>query len=100
MKKTDMIAAVAAAANITKKDAAVAVDTVFDVMASELAQGNKVGVTGFGSFEPKVREARAGRNPQTGETIKVPAKTVPKFVPGSAFKELVNTKPKKSKKKK
>lgn len=90
MKKTDMIAAVAAAANITKKDAAVAVDTVFDVMASELAQGNKVGVTGFGSFEPKVREARAGRNPQTGEAITIPAHTAVVFKAGKALKESVN----------
>ena len=90
MKKTDMIAAVAAAANITKKDAAVAVDTVFDVMASELAQGNKVGVTGLGSFEPKVREARAGRNPQTGEAITIPAHTAVVFKAGKALKESVN----------
>lgn len=90
MKKADMISAVAAAANITKKDAALAVDAVFDCLADELAQGNKATITGFGTFEAKVREERQGRNPQTGESITIPAHTAVTFKAGKGLKETVN----------
>jgi DNA-binding protein HU-beta len=79
MKKVEMIAVVAQAAGITKKDAAKAVDAVFEAITTEVAAGHKVTVTGFGTFEPKVREARAGRNPQTGEAITIPAHTAVTF---------------------
>ena len=90
MKKNDMIAFVAAKAGITKKDAAVAVDAVFEAMTNELAAGNKVTVTGFGTFESKAREARAGRNPQTGEAITIPAHTAVTFKAGKGLKDCVN----------
>ena len=87
MKKNDMIAFVAAKAGITKKDAAVAVDAVFEAMTNELAAGNKVTVTGFGTFESK---ARQGRNPQTGEAITIPAHTAVTFKAGKGLKDCVN----------
>ena len=90
MKKVEMIAIVAEAANITKKDAAKAVDAVFEAITTEVAAGNKVTVTGFGTFEPKVREARAGRNPQTGEAITIPAHTAVTFKAGKGLKDCVN----------
>ena len=100
MKKTEMIAIVAQAADITKKDAAKAVDAVFGAITDEVVAGRKVTVTGFGTFEPKAREARQGRNPQTGETIKIKAAVAPKFKAGAALKNKVNSKPVKKAKKK
>ena len=90
MKKVDMIASVASAANITKKEAAKAVDAVFEAITTEVAGGNKVTITGFGTFEPKVREARQGRNPQTGEAITIPAHTAVTFKAGKGLKDCVN----------
>lgn len=90
MKKTDMIAFVAEKADITKKDATRAVEAVFEAITSEVSQGNKVTVTGFGTFEPKEREARTGRNPQTGETITIPAHTAVTFKAGKGLKDCVN----------
>lgn len=90
MKKTDMIAFVAAQAGITKKDAAQAVDAVFEAITNEVVAGNKVTVTGFGTFEPKAREARQGRNPQTGEAITIPAHTAVTFKAGKGLKDCVN----------
>ena len=90
MKKTDMIAVVAAEAEITKKAAAKAVDAVFGAITAEVSVGNKVTVTGFGTFEPKAREARQGRNPQTGEAITIPAHNVVTFKAGKGLKDCVN----------
>ena len=90
MKKTDMINVVAAEAGITKKDAAKAIDAVFGAITSELAAGNKVGITGFGSFEAKAREERQGRNPQTGDVITIPAHTAVTFKAGKGLKDCVN----------
>lgn len=90
MKKTDMIAFVAEKADITKKDATRAVEAVFEAITGEVSQGNKVTVTGFGTFEPKEREARTGRNPQTGETITIPAHTAVTFKAGKGLKDCVN----------
>ena len=90
MKKTDMINYVAAKAEITKKDAAKAVTAVFDAITEEVSNGSKVTVTGFGVFEPKTREARAGRNPQTGEAITIPAHNVVTFKAGKGLKDSVN----------
>ena len=90
MKKTDMINVVAAEAEITKKAAAKAVDAMFKAITDEVAAGNKVTITGFGSFEPKTREARAGRNPQTGEAITIPAHNVVTFKAGKGLKDCVN----------
>lgn len=90
MKKTDMVSAVATAAGITKKSAAAAVDAVFEVITSEVAAGNKVTITGFGTFAGKARDARAGRNPQTGEAITIPAHTAVTFKAGKGLKDCVN----------
>ena len=91
MKKTDMIAVVAAEAEITKKAAAKAVDAVFGAIAAEVSAGNKVTVTGFGTFEPKAREARQGRNPRKpGEVIAIDASKAPVFKAGKALKDAVN----------
>ncbi len=85
-----MINVVAAEAEITKKAAAKAVDAMFKAITDEVAAGNKVTITGFGSFEPKTREARAGRNPQTGEAITIPAHNVVTFKAGKGLKDCVN----------
>ena len=90
LTKATLVSAVAAEAGITKKAAAKAVDAVFGAIAAEVSAGNKVTVTGFGTFEPKAREARQGRNPQTGEAITIPAHNVVTFKPGKGLKDCVN----------
>lgn len=89
MNKTELINAVAEQAELSKKDAANAVDAVFDAITGALASGDKVQIIGFGNFETSERAARKGRNPQTGEEIEIPATIVPKFKPGKALKEAV-----------
>ncbi|MBO4290590.1 MAG: HU family DNA-binding protein [Lachnospiraceae bacterium] len=101
MNKSELVAAVAAKAEITKKDAAAAVDAVFDVIGDELQKKEKVQLIGFGTFQTSERKARTGRNPQTGAAVKIAASTLPSFKAGKALKEKVNTKPaKKAAKKK
>ena len=90
MKKLQLIAAVAEKAQLTKKDAAAAVDAVLDVIADALASGDDVKVTGFGGFEVKERAAREGRNPKTGEKVAIPASKYVSFSAGSTLKEKVN----------
>lgn len=75
--------------NLTKKEAAEIVELVFDSVKSELANGGKVDIAGFGKFEVKVRNARTGVNPATGEKIQVPASKVPAFKASKALKESV-----------
>ena len=87
MTKVDLIAKVAAEAELTKKDAEKAVTTTFDTIADALSQGDKVQLVGFGGFETKKREARMGRNPKTKEAIEIPATTIPVFKAGKALKE-------------
>ncbi len=87
MNKTELIAQVAEAAGLTKKDASKAVDAVFNAIAESLKKGDKVQLIGFGNFEVRNRAARKGRNPQTGAEIKIPASKVPAFKPGKALKE-------------
>lgn len=89
MNKADLIAQVAAKAEITKKDAGVVVNAVLDSITEALKQGDKVSLVGFGTFETRNRAARSGRNPQTGAPIKIPAGRVPAFRPGSELKEAV-----------
>lgn len=89
MKKNDLIASVAAATGLSKKDADAAVNAVFSVIEGEVAKGEKVTVTGFGTFERRTRAAREGRNPRTGETIQIPAQQTPAFKAGKAFKDAV-----------
>jgi DNA-binding protein HU-beta len=89
MNKTELINAVAEAAELSKKDATKAVDAVFDTIQDSLAKGDKVQLIGFGNFEVRERAARKGRNPQTGEEIEISASKVPAFKPGKALKEAV-----------
>ncbi|WP_456274223.1 HU family DNA-binding protein [Bacillus sp. AK031] len=89
MNKTELINAVAEAAELSKKDATKAVDAVFDSIQNALANGDKVQLIGFGNFEVRERAARKGRNPQTGEEIEISASKVPAFKPGKALKEAV-----------
>lgn len=75
--------------NVTKKDAAAAVEAVCETVTAELAKGNKVDISGFGKFEVKERAARQGINPATKETIQIPASKVPSFKAAKALKEAV-----------
>ena len=90
MNKAELIAAVAENAELTKKDAEKAVKAFIDVVTDELKKGEKVQLVGFGTFEVSKRAAREGRNPQTGETMKISASKAPKFKAGKALKDLVN----------
>jgi DNA-binding protein HU-beta len=90
MNKTDLITYVAENTNLTKKDAAKAVDAVFSGIEESLKKGDKVQMIGFGNFEVRERAARKGRNPQTGEEIEIAASKAPAFTPGKALKEAVN----------
>jgi DNA-binding protein HU-beta len=87
MNKTELIAKVAEAADLTKKDATKAVEAVFDTISDALSTGDKVQLIGFGNFEVRERSARKGRNPQTGEEIEISASKVPAFKPGKQLKE-------------
>ena len=89
MNKTELIAAVAEKANLSKKDAEAAVSAVLDAVTDELVKGGKVQLIGFGSFEVKERAARVGRNPKTKEEIKIPASKYPVFKAGKALKDRV-----------
>ena len=90
MNKTELIAAVAEKAEISKKDAEKAVKAFTDAVAEELAKGGKVQLVGFGNFEVSERPAREGRNPQTGKTMKIEACKAPKFKAGKALKDAIN----------
>ena len=90
MNKTDLIAAVAEKSELSKKDAEKALNAVFASIEEALAKEEKVQVIGFGTFEVKAREARTGRNPQTGAEIKIPASKNPVFKAGKALKDSVN----------
>lgn len=90
MNKTELIAAVANAADVTKKDAERIVNATFDTIAAQMAAGERVQVSGFGIFETKERQARVGRNPQTNTTIEIPAATLPTFKPAKALKDAVS----------
>jgi DNA-binding protein HU-beta len=89
MTKTELIDQVAEKSGLTKKDSGKAVDAVIAAMTQALAQGDKVQLVGFGSFEVRERGARTGRNPQTGASIKIAARKVPVFKAGKALKDSV-----------
>jgi len=89
VNKTELINAVAESAELSKKDATKAVDSVFDTVQDALAKGDKVQLIGFGNFEVRERAARKGRNPQTGQEIEIAASKVPAFKPGKALKDAV-----------
>jgi len=90
MNKTDLIAKVAELTDLSKKDATKAVDAVFDAISDALQNGDKVQLVGFGNFEVRERQARKGRNPQTGEEIDIAASKMPAFKPGKSLKDLVS----------
>ena len=77
--------------HISKKDTEVVVNTIFDSMTEALKQGERIEIRGFGSFQVKVREAREGRNPKTGEPVHISAKRTPFFKVGKELREKVNT---------
>ena len=90
MNKSELVDAVANAAELSKSDAARAVDGVIGAITQALKSGDQVTVVGFGTFLVRKREARAGRNPRTGETIQIKASKVPAFKAGKALKVAVN----------
>ena len=90
MNKTELVAAVAEQADISKKDAEKVLKTFVDVVTEEMKKGEKVQLVGFGTFEVSERAAREGRNPQTGKTMKIEACKAPKFKAGKALKDAVN----------
>ena len=92
MNKTELVAAIADSADLTKKDAEKAVKAFTDVVTKALKKGDKVQLVGFGTFEVVKRAAREGRNPQTGATMKIAASVAPKFKAGKALKDAVNKK--------
>lgn len=90
MNKAELVSSVAEKADLTKKEAERVVNAVFASVEEALAKGDKVQLVGFGTFEVREREARKGRNPQTGEEINIPATKVPAFKAGKALKDAVN----------
>ena len=89
MNKAELINAVAASADVSKKDAEAVVSAMLETITGALKEGDKVQLVGFGSFEVKKRAARTGRNPKTKEAIEIPATRVPVFKAGRALKDSV-----------
>lgn len=92
MNKTDLIKNVAESAELTKKDAEKAIKAVFEEISQALAEGDKVQIIGFGTFEVRQRKAREGRNPSNNEPIQIEASKTPAFKAGKQLKDLVNNK--------
>ncbi len=90
MNKTELIAAVAEATGVSKKDAAAVIDATFSTITTAIAAGDKVQIIGFGTFEARERAAREGLNPQTKEKVAIAACKVPAFKAGKALKDTVN----------
>ncbi len=97
LNKAQLVSAVAASAGMTKVDAEKAINGTMQAISTELASGGGVTLIGFGTFSVVSKKARSGKNPRTGESIKIPAKKVPKFKAGKALVEKVHP-PKKGKK--
>ncbi|MBQ2767624.1 MAG: HU family DNA-binding protein [Clostridia bacterium] len=89
MNKTQVIDAIAKESNLKKKDAEAAVNAFLSTIENALRAGEKVQIVGFGTFEVKTREAHAGRNPATGESIMIPASKHPSFSAGKALKDAL-----------
>jgi len=89
VNKIELVDAIAAAANIKKSEAETVLDAVLDSITSELKKGNEVRLVGFGTFVVSHRAASDGRNPRTGEAIKIPAKKLPRFRAGKGLKDAV-----------
>ena len=92
MNKSELVEAMAKKADLSKKDAAAALDAFTETITGALKKGDKVTLIGFGTFEVAKRAAREGKNPQTGEKIKIKASKAPKFKAGKALKDTVNKK--------
>lgn len=90
MNKTELVAAIAEKAELSKKDAEKVLTAFTEVVAESLKNGDKIQLVGFGTFEVSERAERTGRNPQTGENITIPASKAPKFKAGKALKDMVN----------
>lgn len=90
MNKSELVAKVADDAGVSKKDAEEVIGTFFDTVTAETKRGNKVAWPGFGSFETTRRKARKGRNPQTGQSIKIAASTAMKFSAAQGLKDALN----------
>ena len=90
MKKVELVEAVAENAGLTKSDATKAIDATFATITEVLAKGDKVPLVGFGTFGVSKRAAREGRNPRTGETVKIAARNAVTFKAGTALKDAVN----------
>ena len=90
MNKTELINSMAEKCNLTKKDTGAALKAFTETVMETLAQGDKIQLVGFGTFETRVRAAREGRNPRTNEVIQIPESFAPAFKPGKEFKEKVN----------
>jgi len=89
MNKAELLEAIAAKGDMTKKDADIALNAVIEALKDALAAGEKVQLVGFGTFGVKEKAASTGRNPQTGETIEIPARKVPTFAAGKALKDAI-----------
>lgn len=90
MNKGELIEKIAEATGLTKKDAEASVNAFIDTIQSSLKKNDKVAIAGFGTFDVSNRKARTGRNPQTGEEIKIAASKSPKFKAGKSFKDMLN----------
>ena len=90
MNKTELVAAIAEQAELSKKDSEKALKAFIDVVTDELKKGEKVQLVGFGTFEVVERKEREGRNPQSGATMKIAASKAPKFKAGKALKDAMN----------
>ncbi|MDZ4871569.1 MAG: DNA-binding protein HU [Chroococcidiopsis cubana SAG 39.79] len=89
MNKAELVDVIAAKTNVTKKDADLILSAMIQTIVEVVSGGDKVSLVGFGSFEPRQRLAREGRNPKTGEKMIIPATRVPGFAPGKLFKDKV-----------
>lgn len=90
MNKSELVAAMATKANVSKKAAEESLNAMLDAVKDAMAKGDKVQLIGFGSFEVRTRAARKGKNPQTGAEMKIPACKAPVFKAGKALKDIVN----------
>lgn len=91
MTKSELVSAMSEKTGLSKKDAAASIDAFVEIISDVLKHGDKLQLVGFGTFEVSERAARTGRNPQTGEDIKIPAAKIPKFKAGAALKNAVNS---------
>jgi len=92
MNKEELVQEISKKAGVTQKEATEVLSSLISTIQTTVSKGKKVTLVGFGTFEPRKRAARTGRNPQTGKELKIPAKTVPAFSAGKKFKTIVNGK--------